>query len=196
MKTISIKTIVFLFFLSFFSLLSCSEEQQKEVLAPVEQQKSILVLVSNENKAVVENLPSGYVKNLVTDAGGTFRYYKTSSLETSWTSCDVQRASDKMTMNIYELKQNATFLQMFSSLNEDLNKLCLTQSQIVNFCQKNQKHLSQNGPTFFLFKEGNKFFVAKVDVFSDGLSVHVYHLENKDTWIASVYNYRVITPAI
>jgi len=199
------KTAQFFIYLSCLYLLSCSggqqkndlssKERQKEILTSEEQQNKILTLIPSQSKIIIESLPAGYVKNLVTNASETFRYYRSSNLNMDWSSGGEQKASEEILVDVYELKQNATFSTMFKFLNSELDKLCLTQSQIVYFCQKNSTHLSQEGPTFFLFKENNKFFVAQVNVFSDGLQVHVYDFNYKDIWIANVYDYRLVVPA-
>lgn len=84
----------------------------------------------------------------------------------------------KTPIEIHEQIKNGKFTQIFGSINSDLNKLCLTQSQILNFIQKHKNWLNTNGNvkgTFFLCKRSNgKFFVACVNVDSDGLDTRVY----------------------
>jgi len=107
-----------------------------------------------------------------------------------------QIATIETVVNIYESKQSAaTFSQAFSSLNEDLNKLCLTQSQIVNFCRKKSQHLCEGGPTFFLIKENNEFFVIDVYSFANGLKVGAESFDSKYA-LLDLSNYRIIVPEI
>jgi len=81
-------------------------------------------------------------------------------------------ATPEIPIGVYEMIRDATFAQMFGSLNSNLNKLCLTQSQILNFIAKHKNWLRSGGyGTFFLFKANGNFFVAFVGVFSDGLNV-------------------------
>ena len=100
-------------------------------------------------------------------------------------------ATNETQVSVYEmakskrLTKDATLVQMFTSLNSDLNTLCLSQSQIIDFCEKNADKLHQEDVTFFLFKENNEFFVALVHVHSDGLSVFVHRLEYGDMWLSS-----------
>lgn len=103
-------------------------------------------------------------------------------------------ATEKTPVEVHELVKDATFAQMFGSLGTDLDKLCLTQSQIKNFCKKHSKWLRTDGyATFFLFKEGDQFFVAYVHVISDGLCVPVLRFEYGDVWDA-VHALRFVIP--
>lgn len=97
---------------------------------------------------------------------------------------------------IFELRKGAKFNQMFASLPEnDLDKLCLTQHQIISFVEDNKKEMdNDNGLTFFLFRDNDNYHVALVliDV-SDKASVSVSPLGNKNVWGADP-RYRVVVP--
>jgi hypothetical protein len=62
--------------------------------------------------------------------------------------------------------------------------MCLTQAQIIEFCKSNKDKLRAEGwANFFLFEENNEFFVADVDLNSDGtLEVFVYRFSNVYVW--------------
>ncbi len=63
----------------------------------------------------------------------------------------------------HEIVRDSTVTQMFESLASDLNKLCLSQEQIKLFTRKYRTWLPVAGCfTFFLFKVGEEFFVARV----------------------------------
>jgi len=99
-------------------------------------------------------------------------------------------------VDVYELVEDGTFAQMFGSLGTDLDKLCLTQSQIKNFCKKYPQWLRQNGyATFFLFKVEDQFFVAGVRVRSDGLYVYVSRLLHVHVWSAE-YSHCMVLPQL
>jgi len=99
-------------------------------------------------------------------------------------------------VSIYEMIEDAMFEQMFGSLGNDLDKLCLSQHQIVEFCEKHVARLHQEGEaTFFLFKEGDQFYVANVDVDADGMPVGVSRLEN-DYVQDSEYRPRLVVPQL
>ncbi len=103
-------------------------------------------------------------------------------------------ATEDTAVQVYELVQNATFAQMFGFLGTDLNKLCLSQSQIKTFCRKYSNWLRQDGyATFFLFKGGDQFFVAGVLVGSGGLGVCVSRFEYDYVWYAECLH-RMVVP--
>ena len=54
----------------------------------------------------------------------------------NWALDKVDVATKETAVNVYELVSDATFAQMFGSLSNDLDKLCLTQAQIKSFCTK------------------------------------------------------------
>lgn len=85
----------------------------------------------------------------------------------------------------------------FGSLSSDLDVLCLTQSQILNFVAKHKSWLRTDGyATFFLFKANNQFFVASGSFDGDGsLGVRVYRFEDDDVWDAD-YRRRVVVPQL
>lgn len=102
----------------------------------------------------------------------------------------------EIAVDVHELVKDGTFAQMFGSLGTDLDKLCLTQSQIKNFCKKHPEWLRQNGyATFFLFKVEDQFFVAGVGVRSDGLHVRVCRFEGDDVWSAES-SHRLVVPQL
>lgn len=97
-------------------------------------------------------------------------------------------------VQVYEMVDNAKFARMFSSLGTNLDKLCLTQAQIKNFCKKHCNWLRQEGySTFFLFKVEDQFFVANVRVSSVGLNVLLCRFEDEDVW-NSGYLPRLVVP--
>ena len=118
------------------------------------------------------------------------------SLFASW-GLDKRGTSTAATnVSVHEMIKDATFAQMFDSFGNDLDKLCLSQRQIVEFCEKHPACLRQEGyATFFLFKEGDQFYVANVRVRSDGLYVHVSRLERDRVWPAA-YAPRVVVPQL
>lgn len=105
-------------------------------------------------------------------------------------------ATEQIQVQVLDLIKNATIAQMFCSLGTDLDKLCLTHKQIINFCKRFKQHLSKTGATLFLFKVGDQFFVARVRVFDVGsLSVHVNRFESDYVWDAE-NGYRVVVPQL
>ena len=106
-----------------------------------------------------------------------------------WGTNHPGQATSETPVAVYEMAKDATFAQMFGSLSGDPRRLCLTQGQIINFCQKHRQWLRTDGyATFFLFEVGGKLFVAYVN-FSDGGRLrapahqfahsHVWHAEHR-----------------
>lgn len=117
-------------------------------------------------------------KNVFTYIDGDFKNWKVN------TSSD---ATPETRVDVYEMTKDATFTQMFGSLCSDLDTLCFTQHQIVNFVTKHRNWLRTEGyGTFFLFKSDEQFFVAFVH-FPDGgsLEVGVRRFEYPPVWLAS-----------
>jgi hypothetical protein len=104
-------------------------------------------------------------------------------------------ATPETALQVRKLVEDATFAKMFTSLTNDLDKLCLTQEQIIRFCVKYPGQLSRSGATFFLLKLNGEYFVASVDVHGDGLYACVNRLENDGVWRAE-YRRRFVVPQL
>jgi hypothetical protein len=103
-------------------------------------------------------------------------------------------------VQVHEMVKDGTFAQIFNGLSTDLKSLCLTQAQIINFVKKYRKWLRTDGyGTFFLFqdpRDEEKFFVARVYVYSDGnLRVRVDQFSHDYVWIADDRP-RVVVPQL
>ncbi|HNX10823.1 MAG TPA: hypothetical protein PKI61_01660 [bacterium] len=88
-----------------------------------------------------------------------------------------------------DLIRNATSIEIFNSF-VDLDKACVTQAQIVKFCQMHSWRLDQDGrANLFLTKEQDEYFVIDVSVDSDGLEATPYPLSRKNfVWTIGVGN--------
>ncbi len=108
---------------------------------------------------------------------------------------DVPSRPTKVTKAIvYEITNDGTFAEVFGSLNRSLDSLCWTQSQIVDFVEAWDRLREDGRTTFFLFKVGNKFFVARVYVGSVGsLRMRVSRFSDDYVWFA-VYHHRFAVP--
>jgi len=99
-------------------------------------------------------------------------------------------------VQVHEMVQDANFKKMFGSLNDDLNKLCLTQNQIVKFCEKYPHYLRKGGEeTFFLFKETLEYFVAYVLIDPYGLNIYWINFDYRGPWDAK-RSHRLVVPQI
>jgi len=112
--------------------------------------------------------------------------------------CDVKSApTKKAQVSVHEMIKDGNFAQIWNGMSDDLNSLCLTQSQIIQFVQKHRKWLRTEGyGTFFLFKVGDEFFVAHVFFYDVGqLEVHVGRFSRDDVWYAE-YRRRLVVPQL
>lgn len=157
---------------------------------------------------VSKNTPTDYLRKLVSNwmldecdgkstiADSTEIFYSIDPDFENYGANEKGVATPKIPLEVHELVKNGTFSQIFNSLNSDLDKLCLTQNQILNFIKNNKNWLRIDGwRTFFLFKSREKFFVAHVSVVSDGLNVRVRRFDLDSVWYAE-YRSRFVTPQL
>lgn len=111
------------------------------------------------------------------------------------------QATEAMEVGVHEMIVDGSFTEIYGSVDHTLDRLCLTQAQIIGFCVKHRDKLRRDGcrrahGAFFLFKVGNKYFVVLVDVNSDGrLLVNVRHLSFDFVWSAE-YRRRFVLPQL
>jgi hypothetical protein len=99
-------------------------------------------------------------------------------------------------VKVYEAATDDTFSGMFYSFSNDLDELCFTQHQVVNFCKKYPKLLCQNRiETFFLIKVCNEYFIAPVVTFPTGLDVAIYEFNYNRLQKASNLH-RIVIPKL
>jgi len=105
----------------------------------------------------------------------------------NWNLNDIGKPKPKTELSVLELTETMTFKQMFTHP----EKMTLTQEQILEFV-KNYKF--DDKTYFFLFKNRDKFFVARVLLLLDGeLKVVVNRFERDHIWIAGS-RFRVVVP--
>jgi hypothetical protein len=155
---------------------------------------SILKLISVGEKIMIESSDG---KALISKAKNTFK----SSIDFDFTNFKLNKAgiaTYETLLDVYEMANDATFVQMFSELNSDLDKLAMTQAQIIRFCEKHPTWLRQEGyPTFFLIKVNGEYFVVCVSMGSGGLDVHVYRLEDDSVSVwGAEHRHRVVAPQL
>lgn len=100
-------------------------------------------------------------------------------------------------VTVHEMVRKGTYAQIFAGLPGNLDNLCLTQAQIIQFVLKYRKWLQAGGyPTFFLFKVGSEYFVARVFVSSDSkLGVVLDGFSVGSVWSATLRP-RIVIPLI
>jgi hypothetical protein len=116
---------------------------------------------------------------------------------TNWECDKVELATPEVAVEVYEQIEDATYPNIFGSIDQNLDSLVLTTPQIKNFVVNHAKDylLGAEWTCFrFLFKVGNEFFIADVRVLSDG---------NRDVRITrfldgsvrhAVHSHRIVVP--
>ncbi len=110
--------------------------------------------------------------------------------------CDVKnKPTDRMEVEVYEMFREGDFNRIFHQFGNDLDKLCLTQPQIIQFVKVQNKWLNTDcQATFFLFKVNNEFFVARVYLHSTGhLDAYAHRISHGLVW-GSEKHCRVVVP--
>ncbi len=139
---------------------------------------------------------------IIFKAKNVFKHY----IDPGFQNWDLRRKSKttlETEVEVYEMVKDATFKDIFISLLDNIDSLCLTQSQIIDFCEKHRSHLRQDVyATFFLTKKDfgkpateDNLFVVSVRVFSDGLDVLVFHFDDARVWRAG-FRPRVVVPKL
>lgn len=162
------------------------EEQEKKV------QGKVLRLISGGNSLCLYACDGS---KILADATDVFAYIDPGFK--NWNADEPGSEKSETPIEVHELATDATFAQMFGSLNKDVKKMCLSQHQILNFVQKHRGWLRTDGyATFFLFESYGPFFVADVYFRSDGeLDVDVYEFDNPRVW-HSECRHRVVVPRL
>jgi len=171
------------------------------------------VNISSEIKreSNILNLLFGSEKLYLSESDGRAIIAKAEDVFKSWIYPDFEKlglnkkskATLETEVGVYEMVKNANFKDIFTSLSDDLNLLCLTQDQIIDFCKKHRSHLRQYGyATFFLTKKDfekpateDNLFVVFVFVRLDGLVVSVSPFGDAGGWSADDRR-RVVVPKL
>ncbi|MCD6149593.1 hypothetical protein J7J13_02290 [bacterium] len=112
-----------------------------------------------------------------------------------WGADEKGPATEETLVQVYEMRRDGTFSQLFGSFNP--HKVCLTQSQILNFVRNYRILLCCDGyETFFLFESKWEFFIAHVEFTRDyQLKIHVHRFGNSTIWLA-ISHHRVVIPQL
>ncbi len=169
--------------------LNLNFSQREELLGRKPEKEIFLKLLSGAETITLDECDG---KSTIADSENIF--YSIDSDFKNYGANEKGVLTPKIPLEVHEQVKDGKFSQIFGSLNSDLDKLCLTQDQILNFIKNHKNWLRTDGySTFFLFKSEKKFFVADVGVGSDGLYVRVHYLANPEVWRA-VYRSRFVFP--
>ncbi len=132
-------------------------------------------------------------KDMIAEASDVFTTYIDSNFKSF--GIDVPSKPTKETeVQVLEMVKDGRFKQLFGSFGENLDRLCLTQSQIISFVRNHKRWLSVGGNgTFFLFKVKEEYFVADVSLESGKPRVNVCYLGGGAIWSANS-GHRVVVP--
>ncbi len=154
---------------------------KEQIAALAENISGCLKLISGAEALELEPTDG---RETIAKAKGTFPGWIDGDFENYGT--DVKSGStEKANVQVHEMIKDGTFAQIFGGLSDNLDALCLTQAQIIQFVKKHYKWLRTGGyGTFFLFKVGDEFFIAYVYVSSGGLKVYAFRFSHDDVWDA------------
>lgn len=153
---------------------------------------SILQVISGAEKLMIEALDG---KAYISDAKKVFKSYIDGDFK-NWGLNQPGPATAETLVDVSEMVKDATFAQIFTGITPDLDKIVMTQAQIIRFCEKHPTWLRQEGyATFFLTKVNGEYFVVYVIVNSVGLKVYVRRLENVFVWRGES-GHRVVAPQL
>jgi len=154
-----------------------------------EKKNSILSLISGNDKLMIEASDG---KAYIFDAKNIFK----SGIDGDFKNWGLNKsgpATKEILVDVNETVSDGTFVQIFTGISSDLEKLVMTQAQIIRFCEKHPTWLRQEDyATLFLTKVGYEYFVVYVRVRSDGLLVRVRRLED-DIVLCGQYRHRVVS---
>jgi len=82
----------------------------------------------------------------------------------------------------------------FSSLDSNLDRLCLTQHQIIEVCRRYRGLFSEDVATFMLFKSRRHYYVAGIMLVPSGFWIYADPLESEQVFNGS-FNRLLVVPA-
>ncbi|MBA4320422.1 MAG: hypothetical protein C0412_18650 [Flavobacterium sp.] len=157
-----------------------------------QKENSYLKLISDGKKVILASTDG---KETITNAQKIFPSGIDSDFK-NW-NLDVPSASTEETkIQVFEIIKDGTFKDIFGSFGENLDRLCLSQAQIISFVKDHSKWLRKDGyKTFFLFKMSGEYFVARVDLRFAGLNVYVHRFSYDNVWPAE-NRPRIVVPQL
>ena len=141
--------------------------------------RRIVRLISANEKIMIEASDG---KAYISDAKKTFKSGIDGDFK-NWGLNQSGQATAETLLDVSEMISDGTFVQIFTGITSDLEKLVMTQAQIIRFCEKHPTWLRQAGyAIFFLTNVNGEYFVVGVRVVSGGLDVGVGRLGDDRVW--------------
>jgi len=118
----------------------------------------------------------------------------------NWGCDEAEQPTEETDVEVYEQIEDADYRTIFGSLDQNLDRLCLTTPQIKSFVMNNAKDymLEVEGWTYFrsLFKAGDEFFIADVRVNADDKrDVRIRHF-SYDGICHAEHRHRIVVPQL
>lgn len=180
--------------LNFFAgLLSDNAETKSSILRPI----------SDGRKIMIEALDG---EAQISDAKNIFKAFIHENFK-NWGLDQPGPATAETLCDVSEITSSATAAQIFTSITSNLDRLVMTQAQIIRFCEKYPTWFDREGSaTLFLTKVNGEYFMVDVSKYvgcvvdasdlsasSDGLGVNVYSLDDIGAW-GGDRRHRVVYP--
>jgi hypothetical protein len=156
-----------------------SYEQREQLMGKQPQKEAILKCISD-----AEALKLDAVDGTQTIAKSTDVFSYIDPNFKGYGVNEKSAATKETPIEVYELTKDATFANIYGSTGREMDTMCVTQHQILNFIAKHRNWLRTEGyGTFFLFKMNGEFFVAVVGFDGVGsLLVGVRRFGYVDVW--------------
>ncbi len=169
-----------------------TEVVRKEILAVAMGVVGILKLISAGKKVRIAATGG---KRTIAKAKKTFPGFIDSDFVNY--GCDVvEESKPETSTEVYEMTDDGDFSKIFGGFGINLDLLCFTQDQIIEFVETQPDWLRKDGyGTLFLFKVNGEFFVASVRVDVGGLEVHARRFSRNCVW-GGDYRHRVVVPQL
>ncbi len=143
------------------------DQNELKVSKVIEGAVGCLKLISG-NKRVVISATLG--TETLASAGDMFSYISPDFK--NWGCDKAEPKTPEVAVEVYEQTEDATYPKIFGDVDQNLDRLVLTTSQIKSFVLNNAKDYFLEGEEWtcfrFLFKEDGEFFVADVRVLAGG----------------------------
>jgi hypothetical protein len=154
--------------------------------------KPILRFISGGEKLMIEALDGS---SYIYDDKIVFKSYIDGDFK-NWGLNWPSPVTTETLVDVSEMVNNGTFIQIFNEITNNLDKIVMTQAQIIRFWEKYPSWLREDGcSTFFLTKVKAKYFVVRVRVSSHGMAVFVNWLKNDSIWKGNG-RHRVVSPQL
>jgi hypothetical protein len=109
----------------------------------------------------------------------------------NWDLNKKQKATKAQGIKAYRLMADVRFKKMFAFFNKNIDELCLTQNQIVDYCEKYKNHLKSCRSVFVPFKENREYFIANVYLVDEKYCASIFPLNDYFNWLKS-FNHLLI----